>query len=107
MRCDAIRQVGIQPFRRAIAGVVPGKDGREELRDQRRCVDARWPSNMAPIGAKLCQNAFLTISVNAIFGNFCLGVITFSAFVFRVFDPVLEALHTNGPQTQLLRSFLL
>ena len=35
----------------------------------RRRVDARWPSNMAPIGAKLCQNAFQTIPVKSIFGR--------------------------------------
>ena len=34
---------------------------------QRRRFDAHWPSNMAPIGAKLCQNAFQTIPIVSIF----------------------------------------
>ena len=47
---------------------------------QRRRFDARWPSNMAPIGAKLCQNAFQTIPVNPIFGEK-------TSFVFGIPDP--------------------
>ena len=35
----------------------------------RRRVDVRRPSNMAPIGTKLGQNAFQTIPVNSIFGE--------------------------------------
>ena len=29
----------------------------------RRPVDAHWPSNISPIGAKLCQNAFQAIPI--------------------------------------------
>ena len=35
----------------------------------RRPLDVLWPSNMAPITTKLCQNAFQTIPVKSIFGE--------------------------------------
>ena len=40
--------------------------GLTERGAQRRCVNARLPSNMALIGTKLCQNAFQTIPVKSI-----------------------------------------
>ena len=63
----------------------------------RRPVDARSPSNMALIGTKLYQNAFQTIPVISIFGEQIFFRRDFSAsrYLFRLFEPILEAGHAN------------
>ena len=70
---------------------------------------AVYPSNKAPIGAKLCENAFQTIPVNSIFGekNFRRQNFLVSDVIFCVLWPVLEDLEAYGPQNQLPRTFLL
>ena len=70
---------------------------------------AVYPSNKAPIGAKLCENAFQTIPVNSIFGEKknCRRNFSVSDVIFCVLWPVLEDLEAYGPQNQLPRTFLL
>ena len=68
-------------------------------------IDARRPSNKAPIGTKLCQNAFQAIPVNSIFVFFCNIFLAFG-ILFLLFGLVLEALQANRPQIQYPRNFL-
>ena len=94
---------GEAPHTECIGGWAKGKGGR-------RRVDARCPSNMAPIGTKLCQNAFRTLPDVWFFDaekkknrwNFRIIF-----FVFRNIGLDFEAPRPNGPQNQLPRQILL
>ena len=97
-----------------IATLVPivGGGPRTSRRSRRSSPgppDARWPSNMVRIGAKLCQNAFQTIPVNSLFGekNVFRQHFLVSMHFFRLFGPILEAGQANGPQNQIPRTFSL
>ena len=72
----------------------------------RRRLDARRPSNMAPIATKLCLNAFWTISINSIFGEqiFLRRDFSVSEIVLHLFGSVLEDLRRNRPQWRLPRN---
>ena len=70
---------------------------------------AVFTSNMAPISAKLCQNAFQTIPVKSIFGRIFFFRRNFLASddIFHLFGLVLEAGQANGPQNRNPRIFSL
>ena len=69
----------------------------------------RNSSNMARIGAKLCQNAFRTIpDVSFVHApKICPTKLLDQKFVFRLFGVDFEEPQPNGPQNQLPRQILL